>query len=152
MAPKPEALKVGVLHGPNLNLLGVREPERYGTATLGEIQSHLRATAEPLGASLEFFQSNHEGELIDWIQEMAPRFHGLLVNAGGLTHTSVALRDALLAVSVPFVEVHLTNPYAREDFRRTSLLADIAVGVVWGFGPESYPLGLQGLIARLRAR
>lgn len=152
MAPQPEALKIGVLHGPNLNLLGTREPERYGTATLPEIEMELRAAGDALAATLEFFHSNHEGELIDWVQGARGRLDGLLVNAGGLTHTSVSLRDALLAASVPFVEVHLTNPYAREPFRQTSLLADAALGIVCGFGARSYRLGLEGLIARLRAR
>lgn len=152
MAPQPQALRIGVVHGPNLNLLGVREPERYGTSTLAEIEGGLRSAGEPLGAALEFFQSNHEGALIEWIQAARGRFDGLLVNAGGLTHTSVALRDALLAVSIPFVEVHLTNPYAREPFRRRSLLADVAVGVVCGFGPLGYRLALEGLVTHLRSR
>lgn len=151
MAPENQTLRIGVLHGPNLNLLGSREPELYGTTTLAEIEDRLRVAAEAKGAHLEFFQSNHEGTLIDWVQSARGRFQGLLVNAGGLAHTSVALRDALVAVSIPFVEVHLTNPYAREPFRRTSHLADVAVGLVCGFGPLSYLLGLQGLIAHLRA-
>lgn len=152
MAPQPEALKIGVLHGPNLNLLGTREPERYGTDTLEAIEAELQTAGEALASTLEFFQSNHEGELIEWVQRARGRLDGLLVNAGGLTHTSVSLRDALLAAAVPFVEVHLTNPYAREPFRRTSLLADAALGVVCGFGARSYRLGLEGLVARLRAR
>lgn len=152
MASQPEALKIGVLHGPNLNLLGTREPERYGTATLEAIEAELRTAGETLAATLEFFQSNHEGELIEWVQRTRGRLDGLLVNAGGLTHTSVSLRDSLLAASIPFVEVHLTNPYAREPFRRTSLLADAAVGIVCGFGARSYRLGLEGLVSRLRAR
>lgn len=152
MAAKPQALRVGVLQGPNLNLLGVREPERYGARTLAEIESQLRPAGEVLGASLEFFQSNHEGELIEWVQGVRDRLDGLLVNAAGLTHTSVALRDALLAASVPFVEVHLTNPYAREPFRHISLLADVAVGIACGFGSHSYRLGLEGLVAHLRER
>lgn len=151
MAAQPETLRVGVVHGPNLNLLGTREPEIYGRATLAEIEAGLAERARALGASLEFVQSNHEGVLIDWIQSARERVHGFLVNAGGLTHTSVALRDALLAAGRPFVEVHLSNPHAREPFRRTSLLSDIAVGYVCGFGPESYRLGLEGLVHRLRA-
>ncbi|MGH7545864.1 MAG: type II 3-dehydroquinate dehydratase [Gemmatimonadota bacterium] len=145
-------MRIGILHGPNLNLLGTREPERYGTTTLPELEAELRDAGAALGAALEFFQSNHEGELIDWVQRARGRLDGLLVNAGGLTHTSVSLRDALLAADVPFVEVHLTNPYAREPFRRTSLLADTALAIVCGFGAQSYRLGLEGLLALLQAR
>lgn len=138
-----------VIHGPNLNMLGVREPEKYGRITLGEINAQLEKMAEAQGYTLEILQSNHEGVLIDAIQAGLGRVQGVLINPGGLTHTSVALRDALLAISVPFVEVHLSNVHAREPFRRHSYLSDVAVGVVCGFGARSYELGLMGLLARL---
>jgi len=150
VAPEPEALTIGVLHGPNLNLLGRREPEVYGRTTLGEIDARLIEVAAELGVAVEAFQSNAEGELIDWIHAQADRVAGFVVNAGAYTHTSVALRDALVGVGRPFVEVHLSNVYAREPFRRRSLLAPVAVGVVTGFGAESYVLGLIGLVRRLR--
>lgn len=144
-------MRVAVVSGPNLNLLGTREPEVYGRETLEEIEERLRRTADEIGAKLETFQSNAEGELIDYIQAAAERVDAFLVNAGGLTHTSVSLRDALIGVGRPFVEVHLSNPAAREPFRHASLLADRALGVVVGFGAESYLLGLRGLVARLSA-
>jgi 3-dehydroquinate dehydratase II len=133
-----------VLHGPNLNLLGSREPNVYGSATLAEIDEELAARGRGAGHEVECFQSNHEGELIDKIQEAASS-HGILINPGGFTHTSVALRDAVAASSVPVVEVHLSNIYAREDFRRTSLLSPVCAGVVSGFGKGSYILGLDAL-------
>jgi 3-dehydroquinate dehydratase-2 len=144
-------LRIGVLHGPNLNLLGRREPEVYGRATLEQANERLEAVAAELGVGLEVFQSNSEGALVDWIQESAERVAGYVVNAGGYTHTSVAILDALLGVGRPFVEVHVTNPQAREPFRHRSLLAPRAVGTVAGFGIESYVLGLRGLVARLRS-
>lgn len=142
-------MRIGVVSGPNLNLLGRREPAVYGRVTLAGIEARLALVAAELAVELETFQSNGEGELIDFVQRAGERVDGFLVNAGGLTHTSVALRDALLAVGRPFVEVHLSNPAARESFRHSSLLADVAVGVVAGFGAESYVLGLRGLAARL---
>ena len=145
-------MRVAVISGPNLNLLGQREPEVYGTVTLPQIEDGLRAMAGELGVELETFQSNAEGALIDYIQEAASRVDAFLVNAGGLTHTSVSLRDALVGVSRPFVEIHLSNPAAREPFRHLSLLTDRALGVVVGFGAESYSLGLKGLVARLKAQ
>lgn len=152
MAEKPEALKIGVLHGPNLNLLGHREPERYGQEDLESINRRVAERAGQLGVEVETYQSNVEGQLIDWIQDSASRVHGLLVNAAGYSHTSVALRDALLAVGLPFVEVHLTNIFAREPFRHHSHLSDVAVGHVSGFGGDSYVLALEGLVAYLRRR
>ena len=146
------ATRIGVLHGPNLNALGRREPAVYGHLTLEEVDATIAAAAARLEVELTTFQSNLEGALVDWIQAETDAVVGWVVNAGGFTHTSVALRDALLAVGIPFVEVHLTNPYAREPFRRTSLLADAAVGVVCGFGARSYRLGLDGLLTHLRAR
>jgi len=143
-------LAIGVLNGPNLDLLGTREPRLYGNHGLDGIVSALDALGEDLGARVTTMQSNHEGELTDWIRDVGSRQDGMLVNAAAYTHTSVALRDALLAAAVPFVEVHLTNIWAREPFRHHSLLSDIAVGVVSGFGPESYLLGLRALAAHLR--
>jgi len=152
LAPKPETLSLGVLNGPNLNLLGRREPESYGLEELGAINDRLSARATELGVTLEFYQSNIEGELVDWVQQAPSRLDGLLVNAAGYTHTSVAIRDALKAVELPFVEVHLSNVYAREPFRHHSYLSDIAVGLVAGFGGDSYVLALDGLVAHLRRR
>lgn len=143
-------LSVGVLNGPNLDLLGKREPELYGEAGLDGILSALDELGTALGATVTAVQSNHEGELADWIRDVGSRQDGLLVNAAGYTHTSVVLRDALLAAGVPFVEVHLTNIWAREPFRHHSLLSDIAVGVVSGFGQDSYLLGMRALAAHLR--
>jgi len=143
-------MRICVLHGPNLNLLGTREPELYGTETLASIDERLQSRCRELGAELERIQSNHEGDLVDRVQQLAGRTDGWLVNAGGLTHTSVALRDALVASARPFVEVHLTNVFSREPFRRQSLLSDVAIGVVTGFGYRSYLFGLDGLVAALR--
>jgi 3-dehydroquinate dehydratase-2 len=145
------SLRIGVLHGPNLNLLGSRKPETYGTLTLSEIDTRLRDRAATLDASLDTFQANHEGALIDRIQAGVGEVDGWVVNAAAFTHTSVALRDALEAVDLPFVEVHMSNVFARESFRRASLLSDLAVGVVTGFGENSYLLGLQALIEHIRA-
>jgi 3-dehydroquinate dehydratase-2 len=144
-----EPLRVLVVHGPNLNLLGTREPEIYGTTSLEEIHADLAAAAKPWGAELEFFQSNHEGALIDRIQEALSWADGILINPGGLTHTSVCLRDALAATRLPVVEVHLSNVFAREPFRRESLVSGVAIGVISGFGPDSYRLGLEALLRRL---
>lgn len=142
-------MKVGVLHGPNLRLLGRREPDVYGTATLQDIDARLREEAAGLGAELEIHQTNHEGELLDRVETLADQVRGFVVNAAALTHTSVGLRDALVGVGLPFVEVHLSNTAARERFRRHSYLAPVALGVVYGFGAESYVLGLRGLMAHL---
>lgn len=138
------------LHGPNLNLLGSREPGLYGSATLEQINADLQRQATGLGASLSCFQSNHEGVLVDRIHQARGEVDGILINAGAFTHSSIALRDALLAVEIPFVEVHLSNTHAREPFRHHSYLADRAVGVICGFGPKSYGLALEGLVDRLR--
>ena len=138
--------RILVLHGPNLNLLGRRDPEIYGRATLAEIDARLQAVAAELGAELRTFQSNAEGALVDRVQAaMDEGVDGLLINPAAYTHTSVALRDALEAAGLPAVEVHLSNPDAREDFRRTSLTAAVVRARVAGFGPASYELGLRGL-------
>ncbi len=142
-------MKILVLHGPNLNLLGQREPEVYGRVTLDEIDAGLRKLGETQGASVETFQSNHEGELIDRIHAARGHVDGLIINAAGLTHTSVSLRDALAASELPFIEVHLSNVHAREEFRRRSLISDVAVGQVTGLGAIGYELALRGLLARL---
>jgi len=143
-------VKILVLHGPNLNLLGAREPGIYGRTSLAEIDAQLAAWARQRGISLSCAQSNHEGSLVDTVQAAAAQqTHGILINAGAYTHTSIALRDALLATALPFVEVHLSNTHGRESFRHRSLLADRAVGVVCGFGGLSYRLGLEGLVAAL---
>ena len=146
-----------VLHGPNLNLLGSREPGLYGRATLPDIDASLQERAQALGVGLECFQSNHEGALVERIHQAGAAtgggwYDGILINAGAYTHTSIAIRDALLAVAIPFVEVHLSNVHAREPFRHHSTLADKAVGVICGFGPMSYSLALDGLVTHLRAR
>lgn len=143
-------MRIAVVHGPNLRLLGRREPEVYGTATLSDVNALLTEEASALGVEVEFFQSNHEGDLLDFVDEASARVQGFVVNPGAFTHTSVALRDALAGVALPFVEVHLSNTAAREPFRRHSYLADLAAGVVFGFGSESYVLGLRGLVGRLR--
>jgi len=143
---------IAVLNGPNLNLLGEREPEIYGRATLAEIEASTRERARALGVECSWTQTNHEGELVDAIQGLRGRADGALVNAAAFTHTSFAVRDALLAVRLPFVEVHLSNIFAREPERRRSLLADAAVGVVAGFGADSYRLGLEGLVGYLASR
>jgi len=143
-------VRVAVIHGPNLRLLGRREPHVYGTVTLEELNDRVTELARELGVGVEFHQSNHEGELLDLVEEAASRVEGFVVNAGAFTHTSVALRDALVGVGRPFVEVHLSNTAARERFRRHSFLSPVAQGVVYGFGEESYLLGFRGLVAHLR--
>jgi 3-dehydroquinate dehydratase-2 len=143
-------VRILVLHGPNLNLLGVREPGLYGAEALPAIEDSMRELAQDLGVELEFFQSNAEGALVDAIQGARDRVDGVVINPAAYTHTSVALRDAFLAVGIPFAEIHLSNVHSREAFRRKSLLADVAVGTISGFGADSYRLGLRGLVARLK--
>ncbi len=147
-----EARRILVLHGPNLNLLGVREPGHYGHATLREIEQRLASIGASLGYTLEFYQSNHEGALVDKIQEQRERVGGILINPAAYTHTSVAIRDALLATGLPVVEVHLSNIYKREPFRHHSYISDIALGQMTGFGPDSYFLGLVALINHIEGR
>lgn len=143
-------MRLLVLSGPNLNLLGLREPGLYGSRSLEQIEADLAAQAGHLGVSLEAFQSNHEGALVDRIHAARGVVDGILINAGALTHTSIALRDALLGVAIPYVELHLSNVHAREPFRHHSYLADKALAVIGGFGPDSYRLALDGLVALLR--
>lgn len=145
-------MKIAVLNGPNLNLLGTREPERYGTQTLPEIERELKRVAKELGVTLTTFQANSEGALVDAIQSLRGKANGALINAGAYSHTSLAIRDAFTAVSVPFVEVHLTNVHAREPERRTSMLAPAAQAVICGFGAFGYELALRGLVASLSKR
>jgi 3-dehydroquinate dehydratase-2 len=144
-------MRVAVLNGPNLNLLGQREPEIYGRTSLAEIEAMVREAAGPLGAQIEWFQTNHEGAMVEAVQSLRGRADGALINAAALTHSSLALRDALLAVRIPFVELHLSNIFAREPERRQSVIADLAIGMVTGFGAQSYLLALQALMGRLRA-
>lgn len=140
-------LNILVLHGPNLNMLGCREPEHYGKLSLSAINQQLLTQAKQLDVQLQDFQSNHEGALIERIhQAMSENVHGIIINPAAYTHSSIAIRDALLAVSIPFIEVHLSNVYKREEFRHHSMLADQAIGTIAGFGAQSYLLALQGLV------
>jgi 3-dehydroquinate dehydratase-2 len=143
--------RIAVLNGPNLNLLGEREPEIYGRTSLPEIERATKERARALGIELTWIQTNHEGEFVEAVQAFKGRVDGAVINAAAFTHTSLAVRDALLAVRVPFVEVHLSNIFAREPERRRSLLADLAVGVVTGFGADSYRLGFEALARYLDA-
>ena len=143
-------MRILVLHGPNLNLLGKREPEIYGHQSLADIDASLRVCAAGLGVEVDCFQSNHEGELIDRIQAAMGQASGILINPGGLTHTSVALRDALVATRLPVLEVHLSNVYARESFRQQSYVSPIALGVISGLGAPGYRFGLEALVGRLK--
>lgn len=144
-------IQVDVLHGPNLNLLGTREPDVYGRQTLESINQMLLEEARQLEIAVEFFQSNHEGALVDRIQAAPGQAQGLVINPGAYTHTSVAIRDAIAAVGLPAVEVHLSNIHQRESFRHHSYIAPVAIGQICGFGPESYRLGLRALVSYLRA-
>ena len=145
-------MRIAIIHGPNLRLLGRREPDIYGTETLDDINGAIEALGEELGAQIESCQSNSEGDILDFLEEASARVDGFLVNAGGLTHTSVALRDGLVGSGRPFVEVHLSNTAGRERFRRHSFLAPVAAGVVLGFGSQSYLLALRGLVAHIAGR
>jgi 3-dehydroquinate dehydratase II len=143
-------MRIAVLNGPNLNLLGQREPELYGRTTLPEIETLVRDAARRHDVDVDWLQTNHEGALVDAVQALKGVADGALINAAALTHSSLALRDALLAVKVPFVEVHLSNIFAREPERRHSVIADLAVGLITGFGARGYVLGLEALVGRLR--
>lgn len=143
-------MNILVLHGPNLNLLGTREPTIYGTITLEEVNASLKKLGMDLGVSVESRQSNLEGELVTWIQEANAQFEGLVFNPAAYTHTSIALRDAVVGVAIPMVEVHLSNIHRRESFRRRSYLAPVSLGQISGFGPQSYLLGLRALVDALQ--
>ncbi len=142
-------MKILLINGPNLNMLGTREPEKYGSTTLNDIENNMKLLATKYNCSLDCFQSNHEGELIDKIQSTKNFYDGIIINAGGYTHTSVALRDAIASVNTPTVEVHMTNIHAREEFRHTSLLSAVCIAQVIGFKENSYKYALEGLIEYL---
>jgi len=141
--------KILVIHGPNLNMLGKREPDTYGHQTLDDINTMLKTRANRLGLFLEAFQSNHEGEIVDKIQEANDAFHGIIINPAAYTHTSIAIRDALIMLDIPVVEIHLSNIYKRESFRHVSMVSDIATAQITGFGPQGYLLALDGLAQEL---
>lgn len=143
-------MKILVLHGPNLNLLGTREPGVYGSATLADIEAALKQLGDELGVAVDFYQSNHEGGLVDKIQAARGLYDGIVINPAAYTHTSIALRDALSAVAIPAVEVHLSNIHSREEFRAHSFIAPVAVGQISGFGKESYLLGLRAIFSQIK--
>jgi 3-dehydroquinate dehydratase-2 len=144
-------MRVAVLNGPNLNLLGTREPELYGRQTLADIEASVRDEAARLDVEIEWFQTNHEGDLVEAVQGLRGRVDGVIINPAAYGHSSLALRDAFLAVRIPFVEVHLSNIFAREPVRRHSVLADLALAVIAGLGGAGYPVALATLVDRLRA-
>ncbi|MFB3147425.1 MAG: type II 3-dehydroquinate dehydratase [Thermodesulfobacteriota bacterium] len=143
-------MKILIIHGPNLNMLGKREPDIYGATTLEEINAALTNKAKGLGAEVTFFQSNSEGEIVSNIQDAMSKFDGVVINPGAYTHTSVAIRDAILSSGLPVVEVHISNIHKREDFRQKSFVSGVALGVISGFGVNSYMLGLSGLVDYLK--
>ena len=143
-------MKILIIHGPNLNLLGKREPEIYGMTTLDEINSLLKKESETLGIEIEFFQSNSESEIVTRIQNAMGKFDGIVINPAAYTHTSVAIRDAIASTGISTVEVHISNVYKREEFRNKSFISGVAVGVISGFGVHSYLLGLRGLVSYLK--
>src|SRR5271154_1092103 len=139
-------MKILFLNGPNLNLLGEREPEVYGRTTLADIEAQVRERANQLGAEIDFRQSNLEGELVGWIQQAKKKFDVIVINAAAYTHTSIALRDAIAAIGIPTIEIHLSNIHAREEFRHKSLIAPVCCGQITGFGQKSYILGLEAAV------
>ena len=148
--PSPSSPRILVIHGPNLNLLGRREPEIYGRATLDEINDHLASLGAQLGLTLDTFQSNHEGAIVDRIQQAAGVYDGLIINAAAFTHTSIAIRDALAMLKAPVIEVHLSNLHRREPFRHTSMTAGVVTGQILGLGAAGYALALRGLAEMVR--
>jgi 3-dehydroquinate dehydratase-2 len=145
-------MRIAIVNGPNLNLLGVREPEKYGRESLADVEQSLRTIAAELKVDLDFFQKNGEGDLLDLVHSLRGKVNGAVINAGAYSHSSLALRDALVGVSIPFVELHITNVYAREPERRHSMLAPAAVGVICGLGTYGYELALRGLVKSLASR
>lgn len=143
-------MKILLINGANLNMLGLREPEKYGKTTLKDIEAAVISRGKELGTEVEVWQSNHEGEIVDKIQASKGIFDGILINAGGYTHTSVVIRDAIAAVGIPTVEIHMTNIHAREEFRHTSLISGVCIGQVVGFKELSYTLALEGLVHHLK--
>ncbi|ABM71658.1 Dehydroquinase class II [Prochlorococcus marinus str. MIT 9515] len=143
-------MNILLINGPNLNLLGTREPEIYGSKTLNDIENDLSSIANDKIINLECFQSNHEGEIVDKIQDSIKNVQGILINAGAFTHTSISIRDALIGSKIPFVELHISNIFSREEFRKESFLTDKAIGIISGFGISSYSLGLYGIIEYLK--
>lgn len=141
--------KILILNGPNLNLLGTRQPDIYGRLTLAQIEKRVRALAKELAVEIDFRQSNSEGELVTWIQQAAGKFAAIVINPAAYTHTSLAMRDAISAVGVPTIEIHISNIHKREQFRHHSFIAEVAVGQIAGFGLDSYLLGLRAAVARL---
>ena len=142
-------MKILIIHGPNLNMLGKREPEIYGAETLGEVNTRIGSLAKELGVEVEYFQSNSEGEIVSKIQDAMKEYEGIVMNPGAYTHTSVAIRDAILSSGLTVVEVHISNVHKREEFRHKSFVSGVALGVVSGFGIDSYFLGLRGLVSHL---
>ncbi len=140
-----------ILNGPNLNLLGTRQPEVYGRTTLADVEAMCAEKAKALGIAIDFRQSNHEGELVDWIHEAKGRHQGIVINAGAYTHTSVALADAIASVELPVAEVHISNIHQRETFRHVSYLSKVSVGMICGFGPYGYQMGIDALVNHLSA-
>ena len=138
--------KILIINGPNLNMLGTRQPEIYGSETLADVEERLEAVAESIGIDVEFFQSNHEGEIVTRIQQARAGFAGLIINAGGYTHTSVAIHDAIRMVGIPVVEVHISNIYAREEFRHHSMISPVATGIIAGLGTKGYELALKSFL------
>ena len=145
-------MNILLINGPNLNLLGTREPEIYGNKTLNDIENDLTKVAEKKNINLECFQSNHEGEIVDKIQDSVKSKHGILINAGAFTHTSISIRDALIGSKIPFVELHISNIFSREKFRKESFLTDKAIGIISGFGITSYFLALEGIVEFLSSK
>ena len=145
-------MNILLINGPNLNLLGTREPEIYGDKNLNDIEKDLSKIAKDKTINLECFQSNHEGEIVDKIQESIKDTQGILINAGAFTHTSISIRDALIGSKIPFVELHISNIFSREEFRKESFLTDKAIGIISGFGIASYSLGLYGIIEFLKSK